>query len=94
MILVEKWECEICIAIMETDWLRSSKYVLDISANITIHEAFVKLRSRWYLVPTRLHKMFLNMDTLYVGDVIRMGKYDPCLVDVPHVEMFWGCYSS
>lgn len=53
-----QWKREVGKEIVESDEFPSSKYILDMSANIAIRKAFFKIRNRWYLVPTRLHKMF------------------------------------
>lgn len=56
-----KWEFELGSEIQEHYWDQTNKYVLDISINSAIQEAFVKLSNRWYLVPTRLHIIFPKM---------------------------------
>lgn len=64
MIDLKKWETEIGSVLMESDCVSSSRYILDTSSNVSIWEAFLKVRSRWYLVPTVLHKMFPASDPL------------------------------
>lgn len=59
-----KWETEIGTLINELDWGRSCEYVLGISSNISVHESFLKVRTRWYYVPTKVHKMFPASDTI------------------------------
>lgn len=54
----QRWKRNIGVQIQEQIWNYTHKNVLDISANIAIREAFIKLRNHWYLVPTRIHKIF------------------------------------
>lgn len=58
-----KWDCDIGSPIERKVWCRFHAYVAEISANIAICKAFVKLRSRWYLFPSRLQKMLPGLDS-------------------------------
>lgn len=53
----KRWEREIGTEITEIHLCQTNKYALEISANTAVRESFVKVRSRGYLVLTRLHKM-------------------------------------
>lgn len=43
------WEHDLQEQIDETDWTRSNKYIMDVSFNIVIQEAYYKIRNSWYL---------------------------------------------
>lgn len=86
---MQKWERDIGVQIQEQDWGHTHKYVLDISANTAIREAFIKLRNRWYLVPTRIHKMFPEANPQCWRCHNCLGTRLHILWTCPNLKKFW-----
>lgn len=56
-IMRERWKKDIHERIGEKDWQLSNRYIMNVSDNIAIRESYFKIRNRWYLTPSRMHKM-------------------------------------
>lgn len=57
-----KWEYDLQNCINKSEWDRTDRYVMEISANIVAHESFCKVRCRWYMTPRRIHRWFPDAD--------------------------------
>lgn len=85
----KRWEHDIGITIQENDWLCTHKYVLDISANTAIREAYVNLYNCWYLMPGRLYNMFPGTDSRCWRCHKSLGSWIHIWWACPILRKFW-----
>lgn len=69
--------------INESDWGKSCEYVLGISSNVLIRESFLKVRTRWYYVPTKVYKMFPTSNPICWQCPKEHGNM---------LHMWWSCF--
>lgn len=83
------WECDIGRPIERKHWYQTNAYMSKISANIAIRETYLKIRNRWYLVLTRLQKMFPEMDPKCWRCLKERGSMTHIWWSCPKVKRFW-----
>lgn len=83
------WAKDLQYPISEAEWIKTSKYILDISFNIAIWETYYKGRNQWYLTLNRMFWMYPNSDSLYwrchreIGNMVHIGWL------CPNIFKFW-----
>lgn len=77
------WERDLGRPIDIEDWQNASACILDLSVNIAIREAYLKVRHCWYLVPMRLQKMYPNTVPPLLEMLERTGQCVTYLVELP-----------
>lgn len=56
-----RWERELHKEITQEEWYATHKNIRYRSTNVAIRQKMFKLRHRWYMMPSRLQKMFPKM---------------------------------
>uniref|UniRef100_A0A8C5WDD9 Reverse transcriptase zinc-binding domain-containing protein n=1 Tax=Leptobrachium leishanense TaxID=445787 RepID=A0A8C5WDD9_9ANUR len=84
-----RWSKEMGDLIPEDDWDMIFQIAAHSSRSLHVQQSHYKFLSRWYLTPSRLHKMYPNSDVLCWRCTKEPGTYLHIWWECSHIQVYW-----
>lgn len=84
-----KWEQELDIKLSTENWSNCISILLKCTRSITIRETEVKLFTRWYYTPAKLHTIFPTIHHTCFKGCITTGSFTHIFWDCEKVSQIW-----
>ncbi|CAH2302763.1 Hypothetical predicted protein, partial [Pelobates cultripes] len=86
---MKQWETSLGVTPTLIEWEQAIIYTKQSSKCVTLWEAYFKMLMRWYLVPSRIHKIYPNSPSICWRCNSSLGSIEHIFWHYPNLQHFW-----
>ncbi|CAH2276107.1 Hypothetical predicted protein, partial [Pelobates cultripes] len=86
---MKQWETSLGITPTLMEWEQAITYTKKSSKCVILWEAYFKMLMRWYLVPSRIHKIYPNSPSICWRCNSSLGSIEHIFWHCPNLQNFW-----